>query len=149
MHDNCYQIMERFSRYFVTDDMFVCDVGSLDVNGTFKDLFENYTGIDIVEGKNVDRVVKPYNFGDQLYDVVISGNCMEHVEDLHRWSKAVKKIIKPGGFLCITTPWKINEHRHPIDCWRIMPDGMRWLFKDMKIIDCGKQDIDTYLIARK
>jgi len=144
-------MMKKFIEKYLTKKLYkVADVGSYDVNGTFKPLLEqwDYTGLDIEDGPNVDVVIEPYYFGEEQYDVVVSGNCMEHVEDLVQWADAIKDIVKPNGLLCITTPFKINEHRHPVDCWRVMPDGMRFLFRDMEIIECGKEGIDTYLIAK-
>jgi SAM-dependent methyltransferase len=110
------------------------DVGSLDENGTCNDLLDAkgfiHTGIDIRQGKNVDVVVQPYTypFNDGSFDVVISGQAMEHVENLLAWIHELVRVLKPGGRLCITTVWMCQEHRYPVDTWRILPDGMRWLF---------------------
>lgn len=112
----------------------VLDVGSLDENGTNRPLTEalgwTCTGIDIREGVNVDIVVQPYNypFEDNSFDVVLSGQAMEHVEDLVKWTNELVRVLKPGGRLCITTVWKMFYHPYPVDTWRIMPDGFRWLF---------------------
>lgn len=152
MHTNCYKLFQKFISEHLTEDTYdIADVGSYDVNGSLKPLLDkwDYTGIDIEAGPNVDIVVEPYNFGDKEYDVVVSANCMEHVEDLHKWAQAVIKIMKPGGLLIITTPFWIEEHKYPIDCWRILPDGIRFLFKELEIIDTQISDMDTYLIAKK
>lgn len=110
------------------------DVGSLDENGTNRPLTDARgwacTGIDIRQGANVDIVVQPYTypFNDNSFDVVLSGQAMEHVQDLKAWINECVRVLKPGGRLCITTVWKMFFHPFPVDCWRIMPDGMRWLF---------------------
>ncbi len=112
----------------------VLDVGSLDENGTHRPLTDARgwatTGIDIRKGANVDLVVPPYSypFTDGQFDCVISGQAMEHVEDLKLWISECVRVLKPGGLLAITTVWKMFYHPYPVDCWRIMPDGMRWLF---------------------
>ena len=57
----------------------ILDVGSRDINGTYRALIEGrgwkYTGLDIVAGSNVDVVAKPfcYPFPDGAFDIVISG----------------------------------------------------------------------------
>ncbi|MEA4840140.1 MAG: methyltransferase domain-containing protein [Bacteroidales bacterium] len=113
----------------------ILDVGSYDVNGSYKSLFQNpnwsYCGLDIVEGPNVDIVSKGlYDFGiDKQFDVVISGNCLEHVEAPWKWIQEVHKVVKKGGLVCIITPFSVPEHRYPIDCWRILPDGYRYLLE--------------------
>jgi hypothetical protein len=38
------------------------------------------------------------------------------------------RVLRPGGVLAIITHWSFPEHRYPIDCWRILPDGMKHLF---------------------
>jgi SAM-dependent methyltransferase len=112
----------------------VLDVGSYDENGTNRPLVEgrgwHYTGLDIRDGPNVDIIAGPYlyPFEDNSFDLVISGQAMEHVEDLRSWINECVRVLAPGGRLCITTVWKMFYHPFPVDCWRIMPDGMRWLF---------------------
>ena len=58
----------------------VLDVGSFDVNGTYKPLFEEnkyeYFGLDMESGANVDIVLKnPYNWSEietDSFEIVIS-----------------------------------------------------------------------------
>jgi len=113
----------------------VLDVGSYDVNGSYKSLFENpnwkYSGLDIAEGPNVDFISKGlYDFGlEKQYDVVISGNCLEHVEAPWKWIHEIEKVTKKGGIVFIITPFSAGEHRYPVDCWRILPDGYRYLLE--------------------
>ncbi len=73
----------------------VLDVGSYDVNGTYRPLVESlhyrYTGLDLTPGPNVDIVAGDpdhYPIPDASYDVVISGSTMEHVARPWRWVPA-------------------------------------------------------------
>ncbi len=111
------------------------DVGSLNVNGTYRPLVEGmgwqYVGLDLVAGRNVDVVADDpyrYPFADDYFDVVLSGSTMEHVKSIWRWIPELVRVLKPGGLLAILTHWQFPEHRYPVDCWRIMPDGMLHLF---------------------
>ena len=111
------------------------DVGSYDVNGTYRSLIEQrgwaYTGLDLANGPNVDLVsADPYRFPipDETYDIVLSGSTMEHVQAIWLWVPELVRVLKHGGYLMIVTHWSFPEHRYPVDCWRIMPDGMRFLF---------------------
>ena len=113
----------------------VLDVGSYDVNGTYRPLVEErglvYTGLDLEAGPNVDIVSKyPYKFPVRAntYDMVLSGSTMEHVEAIWLWVPELVRVLKPGGLLAIVTHWQFPEHKYPVDCWRIMPDGMTYLF---------------------
>jgi len=137
MHPSSFNAMKYFVEKHLDKNskLDILDVGSYDVNGTYKPLFQipnwYYKGLDIVEGPNVDFVSKsPYDFGIQKqFDVVISGNCLEHVESPWKWIKEVEKITKKEGLICIITPFAVEEHRHPLDCWRILPDGYKYLLE--------------------
>jgi len=104
----CKKIKEKYPEYF--KNCFVLDCGSLDINGSNRDLFENceYLGIDIGEGKNVDVVSKIHEFkaSDKEYDFIISTECFEH--DMY-YDKSIRNIIrmlKNGGaflFTCAST----------------------------------------------
>ena len=138
----------------------VLDVGACDVNGTYRPLIEGrgwqYLGLDVAAGPNVDLVARdPYRFPvpDGAFDVVISGSTMEHVEAIWRWVPELARVLRSGGWLAIVTHWQFGMHRFPVDCWRIMPDGMRYLFdltgvlRDYNIHIASRYDIAA--LARK
>lgn len=117
----------------------IIDIGSCRVNPvqqTYRDLIKNpkwkYVGLDIQKGDNVDILAKSaddYGIEKESYDVVISGQALEHVEDMNKFVLNMKYILKKQGVMCIIAPWTGRVHRHPVDCWRILPDGMRWLLE--------------------
>lgn len=117
----------------------VLDVGSMEVaGGSYRPLFPadrfEYAGLDLEPGPNVDIVPdRPYawtNIPPDAYDVVISGQALEHMEFF--WLAAVEmtRVLKPGGLMCLIAPRGFGRHRHPVDCWRFDVDGMvaiaRW-----------------------
>lgn len=126
------------------------DVGSLNVNGTFRELVERrgwtYTGLDLEPGDNVD-VVAPgaydYPFPDGTFDVVLSGNTLEHVEWPWEWVVELGRVLRPGGLLALVAPHTFEEHRFPVDCWRVLPDGMRVLLGIAGMVDCRVEKAAT------
>lgn len=135
MDNASIEIMKWCLKDLPDKDLEILDVGSLDINGSYRGLFSNpkwhYTGLDIVPGKNVDMVsMDPYHYPykDESFDIVISGQCLEHVEDMYAWAEEVIRLVKKDGVLIIVVPSIWGEHRFPIDCWRIFPDGLRFLF---------------------
>ena len=120
----------------------VCDVGSLDVNGSYRFIFldHRYTGVDIAPGPNVDVVTEPYTypFRDEAFDVVISGGTIEHVFDMFRWIVELKRILKKDGWMCIIAPSLHGHHAYPVDCWRIYPDGMKFLLGEVAGLEVHK-----------
>lgn len=107
-------------------------------------------------GPNVDIVISdPYNWGlpSSSYDVIISGQCLEHVEMPWLWIKEAERVCKPGGFMILIAPWSCGQHRYPVDCWRILPDGMNVLLTkcaNMSLLHCEiAGETDTVAVASK
>lgn len=103
----CLAVKKKYPTLF--DKVDVLDIGSLDINGNNRYLFENYTytGVDIGEGRNVDIVSKGHLFDPgKEYDIVISTECFEHDVYWKRTTMNCVKLTKPGGlflFTCATT----------------------------------------------
>lgn len=141
MHDSTMLRMEYFVKNYCTPfdannrKKRVLDVGSYDVNGTYKPLFSDagyeYVGLDITEGPNVDIV--PNDMYDwekvenESFDYIVSGQAFEHIEFPWLTINEMKKKLKEDGIICVIAPNSIGEHRYPIDCWRFYSDGMRAL----------------------
>ncbi len=110
----------------------VLDVGSYDVNGSYKHIFDSakyrYTGMDMEAGPNVDLVLaNPYDWSSietDSYDVVISGQAFEHIEFFWKTMEEMTRVLKKDGLLCVIVPNNISEHRYPVDCYRFFTDGM-------------------------
>lgn len=81
----------------------VLDVGSLDVNGTNRWLFSHchYVGIDLVAGKNVDRVCSVFDVKES-FNVVISTETLEHDPEWRMTVAGMCARVKEGGLLLIT-----------------------------------------------
>ncbi len=84
----------------------VLEVGSMNINGSVRDLFTDcdYLGIDLGAGTNVDKVchVTEFSMLSRLYDTVISTEALEHD---NQWSKSLEtmyRLLKPNGILIIT-----------------------------------------------
>lgn len=88
----------------------VLDVGSLDINGNNRHLFTDceYTGLDIIEGKNVDIVCPVHEF-EGVFDTVISTEMLEH--DKH-WKKSIEAMIRLSKGIVIITAAGKNRKEH-------------------------------------
>lgn len=164
MHANSMDLCRGFALGLLTHrpgPLSIADVGSYDVNGTYRPLFDRpgwrYVGFDIQAGPNVDVVLSSPDgwelAEDHLaaFDVVVSGQCVEHVAAPWRWVHDVARLLKPGGLLWISAPNTEVYHEHPIDAWRIWPAGMTALLQEasFEIISCAAFGPDTTAIARK
>ena len=101
------EVSEKFPNYF--KNVRVLDIGSLDINGNNRHLFENsnYTGLDVAEGNNVDVVSLAHEYNSQdYYDFIISNDCFEHDMFYEKTLKNIVRLLKPKGmflFTCKTT----------------------------------------------
>lgn len=138
MHLSSYEHMQDLATRYLdrARPLSVVDIGSQDVNGSYRALFEHpgwtYTGIDLEAGKNVDLVLEsPYRlpFATRSVDVVVSGQAFEHVEFFWASWLEMLRVLKPGGLVFLIAPSRGYEHRYPQDCWRFYPDGWRALAK--------------------
>lgn len=110
----------------------ILDVGSQDINGSYREIFSapnwHYIGLDMTAGRNVDVVVRsPYVWTEvdsHSIDVVVSGQAFEHIRYFWITMLEIARVLKPAGICCILAPSSGPEHRYPVDCWRFYPDGM-------------------------
>jgi SAM-dependent methyltransferase len=93
--------------------------------------------IDIFDDKRLTyRAIDEYNFPlpNDSYDLVISGQVIEHVRKTWHWIRELTRVCKPGGRIVTVNPVSWGFHQAPIDCWRIYPDGMRALHDDAGLV---------------
>jgi SAM-dependent methyltransferase len=132
MDANSINIMKAVVDELGLSDKFVVDMGSYDVNGTYRGLFTGrYVGVDIIPGPNVDVGVgtEEWNALDSV-DAVISGQTIEHVADIPEFMAGIFRILKPGGILCIIAPSEGPGHDYPIWVGNFPPDRMRQAVED-------------------
>lgn len=138
MHASSYRHMKDLVERHLDgrSSLRVADLGSQDVNGSYRSLFERpswqYLGIDLVAGENVDVVLSsPYRlpFSDEHFDAIVSGQAFEHVEFFWLTWIEMARLLKPGGLILLIAPSRGPEHRYPTDCWRFYPDGYGALAK--------------------
>lgn len=162
MHDSAYKDAERFSKNHLDPQkhLMVADIGSMNINGCLRPLFEQlpfweYLGFDLEDGPNVDHKLSSLYQWPELradsYDVVLATQVVEHVSQPWTWFAEVVRITRPGGLIYICSPNTWPFHEHPIDCWRVWPDGLRGLFEwaGVECVEAYKNGPDTTGIARK
>lgn len=116
MHNEIYTfisgVKNAYPEYFYKKD--VLEVGSLDINGSIRELFTlcNYIGLDVGEGKGVDVVCPIHKYyKTEEFDVVISTEMLEHDK---YWKDSLWSMyanLRPGGILILTCA-NIMRHEH-------------------------------------
>ncbi len=151
MHPQAVDLMGHLLRKYgsYASGKRLLDVGAGDINGTYRPLCEElgyeYFGADVEAGPNVD-VELPIR-GDWMltdkWDVVICGQTLEHSE--RPWKLVGEMAAVCESLLILIAPWQWPEHHHPLDCWRILPDGMRVLLMDagFQLLETGKTQYES------
>lgn len=84
----------------------VCEIGSLNINGTTRELFTyaNYVGFDVGYGPCVDYALpgEKVAYPDDSFDVVLSSECFEHAEGYQEIFENMVRMTKPGGLVIFT-----------------------------------------------
>jgi SAM-dependent methyltransferase len=127
----------------------VLDVGSGDINGNNRYLFDNcnYTGNDVIPSKNVDVVskTKDLKFEKNTFDTIISTECFEHDPEYKQSIQKIYDLLKPDGlfvFTCASTGRA--EHgttrttpQHSLGSLGKIPDMMDY-YKNLTIKDINE-----------
>ena len=99
-------LRNKFPDYFIRKD--VLEIGSLNINGSIREFFQQcvYIGVDIGPGKDVDIVAHGENlaYQDGSFDVVASCECFEHNPE---WVATFNNMVRMSRglvfFSCATT----------------------------------------------
>jgi SAM-dependent methyltransferase len=139
MHKTVHDwVAEQVTKYDLADGS-VLDVGSLDVNGSVRDLFgPHYIGIDFREGPGVDEVMNAHKLRFQAgrFDVVVTTELLEHDSEFWTSMKEMGRVLRKGGHLLVTTRGNgFKLHGHPDDYWRFMPSARE------KLLDLARCDV--------
>ncbi|QBR71270.1 hypothetical protein CU048_08215 [Beijerinckiaceae bacterium] len=139
MHRNSCLILEKYGKEFFAPGCSVLEIGASGPPSDYQKLFgAKAAKWDTLEIGS-DFAIPPtyvskdeYNFPvpSDAYDVVISGQVIEHVRKIWRWFPELARICKPGGVVITINPVSWHYHEAPVDCWRIYPEGMKALAED-------------------
>ncbi len=110
-HIDQINFIEVFKEFYIKNnfnkDIDVLEIGSLDVNGNIRNLFnfsKEYVGIDLEKGPNVDLVLNGIDI-DKLsksFDIIISCECFEHAKDWKAIFEKMCQISKANSFIVIS-----------------------------------------------
>ena len=139
----------------------VLDVGSLDVNGTLREVVEplgpkRYIGVDVRSGPGVDEICAAEEvvdrFGRESFDVVLATEVLEHVDDWRGAVRSLKEVLRPDGVALLTTCAPgFPYHGYPDDHWRFEPEVLERAFADFDVeaLEHGGSMLGVFLLARK
>jgi SAM-dependent methyltransferase len=154
MHLNSELLFKKHAVSFFRDNMKVLEIGAnqlptwycqtvnnpsidwytLDIK-THWDTIEINNNSSTTSKQIVSNFEYSYPVEDNTFDIVFSGQVMEHVKNIWKWMDELKRITKPGGLIINILPvsWPYHVAPEVVDCWRIYPDGMKALMEDKEL----------------
>lgn len=159
MHGSVMDFVRDVIAHYDLKGKDVLEVGSLNVNGSVRELFEtdHYIGTDMRMGLGVDYAVNAHDLGgyfQQQFDVVVSTEMLEHDEAFWVSVQEMGIVLKRGGFLILTARGNgFPQHGFPEDYYRFMPSAATPL---LALAHCEKihvendpQDPGLFVVGRK
>ena len=105
----------------------------------YKSLFRpgvEYVGADLTGNPLADLQLNSDGtvpMESEQFDIVLSTQVLEHVADPPTYLSECRRLLRPGGFLVVTTHGLMHYHPDPEDYWRWTSAGLRKLLVEADI----------------
>lgn len=136
MHTNSQLLFQKYAKKFFRPSMKVLEVGPDIVPSTYQKIVSDssilWHTIDLRHDPALTYCASSeYKFPVQTgaYDIVLSGQVIEHVRQIWVWIRELARVCKEGGLVVTVNPTSWPYHEAPVDCWRMFPEGMRALYE--------------------
>jgi SAM-dependent methyltransferase len=98
-----------------------------------------YVNLDLVcvPGVDVASDAECLPFRDGLFERVECDAVLEHVRDPARVMAEIRRVLAPGGYAHLVTPFCHPFHEYPKDYRRFTPEGLRELCAGFEIVAEG------------
>lgn len=89
--------------------------------------------LNIVEGEDIHAdICDTIPIADSSYDAVICFEVLEHTSNPFLAIRELRRVLKKGGTLYLTTPFMFRIHNPLPDNWRFTEHGLKELCKDFR-----------------
>jgi SAM-dependent methyltransferase len=152
MHENSKLLFDKYAKPFFRPRYRVLEIGPDAFPSSYAMLVNEPSIIwDTTDISDRGSMTYPnageYSFPvpDDSYDIVMSGQVIEHVRKIWIWVRELERVCKKGGHVIIINPVSWPFHRVPVDCWRIYPDGMKALLEDtsLRIVESRFESLEA------
>lgn len=163
MHPSVMDFVERVLPTEKITGAKVLEVGAYDINGSVRPFIEKhgpemYVGVDTQKGPGVDLVADCENLvkhmGGDAWDIVVSTEMLEHVDNWRICMRQMTWAVAPGGLFLLTTRSPgFPYHPFPVDNWRFTTHDMQRILDALRlqtvVIEDDKQAPGVFILARK
>ncbi len=116
----------------------------------YLEYFPNRIGFDIKPGPRVDVVGDAHNlpFENEKFDNILCTEVLEHLHSPELAISEMRRVLKKGGALILSTRFIFSIHDVPNDFYRYTKYGLRYLFKDWEILELEEEvsSKDTFAV---
>lgn len=165
MHLNSELLFKKYFPKYFRPNLKVLEIGPAGIPSAYSKIvndptlqwdtidFESTTFIASNTNKLTYKINDPYSFPipDNTYDIVLSGQVIEHVQEIWKWMDELKRITKPNGIIFTINPISWPYHEAPIDCWRIFPSGISALanYCKLEVVHCSFESLELENLVQK
>jgi SAM-dependent methyltransferase len=128
-------LFEKYAKPFFKSGLRVLEIGPDGFPSTYQRLVNDaslvWDTLDLYESPQLTYSKSNeycFEIPDASYDIVLSGQVIEHVRKPWIWIKELARVTKPEGLVITINPVSWDYHESPVDCWRIYPEGMKALY---------------------
>jgi len=111
-----------------------------------------YTGIDIIDGDNVDLVADAHKLSDyfekESFDLVLSFAVFEHLAMPWLVAEEISKVLKVGGHVAIETHFSYSEHELPWHFFQFNSTALESMFNEALGFDVIDSGLDSPIVGR-
>lgn len=163
LRKNVTEFIDKCAKNFDKKDCLILDIAPQDHYGA-SEFFKK----GIVQTLDIDKDSKANYIADLCqnnskiipefsFDIVVCTEVLEHTLNPFDAVKEIYRILKPGGYVCVSVPFNFRIHGPLPDCWRFTEHGLRALFNsfeicELNILETKNRDlmpIHYTLIAKK
>lgn len=98
--------------------------------------------LDLIPGEDVDYIGDITKFNNEIednsFDIVACLEVLEHTVQPFDAISELRRLLKDGGFLLISSPLNFRIHGPIPDCWRFTEFGWKVLLKNFDIVFLDK-----------
>lgn len=158
MHDNARKFVASIASRLPA--MTVAEIGSRNVNGSVRYLFDGfYVGVDLVSGPGVDIVADGATWdGDgRTYDCIVCCEVLEHAANAGEICRNIGRLLNNGGMAIITVAGPNRKPHSAVDGGplregeyyaNVLPDDIRNWFPGCRVLTQTTDDYeDVYALV--
>jgi SAM-dependent methyltransferase len=163
LRENIKNFIKDLSEEYDSENMLVMDVAP-EIHMGAKEFFEKskIKILDIDPESGADYIVdlcetNSDKIEDETFDLIICTEVLEHVNNPFFVVNELRRILKTGGVVAVSTPFNFRIHGPLPDNWRFTIHGLKVLFSEFEILsinsledeDRNLMPIQYTLIAKK